>query len=338
MQAVSIEGKKQLKVVETETPKSDGNKVIVEVAKVGICGSDLHLWENGDRIGLIMGHEFCGKVVDPGALKDTLKPGDRVTVLPLNPCGKCVNCKQGKVNLCINGLAASPGLTAPGAYAQYYAARPDMVRALPDEVSDAEATMIEPTAVALRAVHHAGVKPGDKVLVTGGGIIGLLCAAWARIAGASYIALTEANPNRAKKALEMGDVDEVFDAKDEELAKKLIVASKGGFDKALECAAVAPAVNTAIKALKFEGKLIIVGVNYSPVPVSTLLTLLHELEVKGTIGYSPAEFDQTIELMAKKIIKTERFISKTVGLDEVQEAFEHLTSGETTDVKIVIQP
>jgi len=74
------------------------------------------------------------------------------------------------------------------------------------------------------------------------------------------------------------------------------------------------------------------------VPVSTLLTLLHELEVKGTIGYSPAEFDQTIELMAKKIIKTERFISKTVGLDEVQEAFEQLTSGETTDVKIVIQP
>lgn len=338
MQAVSIEGKKQLKVVETETPKSDGNKVIVEVAKVGICGSDLHLWENGDRIGLIMGHEFCGKVVDPGALKETLNIGDRVTVLPLNPCGKCVNCKHGKANTCINGLAASPGITAPGAYAQFYAARPDMVRALPDNVSDAEGTMIEPTAVALRAVHLAGVKPGDKVLVTGGGIIGLLCAAWARIAGASYIALSEANPNRAKKALEMGDVDEVFDATDKEVVKKLMVASKGGFDQALECAAVAPAVNTALQALKFEGKLILVGVNYSPVPVSTLLTVLHELEVKGTIGYAPEEFDQTIELMAKKVIKTERFISKTVGLDGVQGAFEQLTSGETSDVKIIIQP
>ena len=199
MQAVSIEGKKQLKVVETETPKSDGNKVIVEVAKVGICGSDLAFVGKRRPYRLIMGHEFCGKVVDPGALKDTLKPGDRVTVLPLNPCGKCVNCKQGKVNLCINGLAASPGLTAPGAYAQYYAARPDMVRALPDEVSDAEATMIEPTAVALRAVHHAGVKPGDKVLVTGWRNYWIFSVLWARIAGASYIALTEANPKRAKK-------------------------------------------------------------------------------------------------------------------------------------------
>lgn len=338
MKAVTIAGKKQLKVAETETPKADGSKVLVEVAKVGICGSDLHMWENGDRVGLIMGHEFCGKVVDPGALKDTLNVGDRVTVLPLNPCGECINCKHGKVNNCVNGLAASPGITAPGAYTEFFAARPDMVRKLPDTVSDDEATMIEPTAVALRAVHLGGVQPGDKVLVTGGGIIGLLCAAWARIAGASYIALTEANPKRAEKALEMGDVDEVFDAKDEELVKKLLTASKGGFDQALECAAVAPAVNTTIQSLKYGGKLVLVGVNYSPVPVSTLLIVLRELEVKGTIGYAPEEFDQSIELMAKKVIETERFISRTVGLDGVQDAFEQLTSGDNPDVKIIIQP
>jgi 2-desacetyl-2-hydroxyethyl bacteriochlorophyllide A dehydrogenase len=338
MKAVTVAGKKQLKVSETNTPKPDGNKVILEVAKVGICGSDLHMWENGDRIGLIMGHEFCGKVVDPGALKDTVKVGDRITVLPLNPCGKCVNCKQGKVNTCVNGLAASPGITAPGAYAEFYAARPDMVRSLPDSVSDAEATMIEPTAVALRAVHLAGIKPGDKVLITGGGIIGQLCAAWARIAGASYIALSEANPKRAEKAMEMGDVDKVFDAKDEDLVKKLQAASKGGFDQALECAAVAPAVNTAIQALKFEGKMILVGVNYSLVPITTLLTVLHEIEIKGTIGYSPKEFDQSLEMMAKKVIDTERFISATVGLDGVQGAFEQLTSGDTSDIKIIIEP
>ena len=176
------------------------------------------------------------------------------------------------------------------------------------------------------------------MLVTGGGIIGLLCAAWARIAGASYIALTEANPKRAEKALEMGDVDEVFDAKDEELVKKLLTASKGGFDQALECAAVAPAVNTTIQSLKYGGKLVLVGVNYSPVPVSTLLIVLRELEVKGTIGYAPEEFDQSIELMAKKVIETERFISRTVGLDGVQDAFEQLTSGDNPDVKIIIQP
>jgi len=118
----------------------------------------------------------------------------------------------------------------------------------------------------------------------------------------------------------------------------LLTASKGGFDQALECAAVAPAVNTTIQSLKYGGKLVLVGVNYSPVPVSTLLIVLRELEVKGTIGYAPEEFDQSIELMAKKVIETERFISRTVGLDGVQDAFEQLTSGDNPDVKIIIQP
>lgn len=337
MRAVSLAGERQLSVIETEEPKSDGEKVIISVTKVGICGSDIHLWEKGERIGLIMGHEFSGRVVDPGSCRN-VKVGDRVTVIPLNNCGECVNCKNGKINMCINGLAASPGITAPGAYAEYYAARPDMVRKLPDNVSNEEGAMIEPVAVALHAVRLAGVKPGDKVLVTGGGIIGLLCAMWARVAGASYIALTETNPLRRDYALKMGDVTEVFDAADKDLVKKLKEASKGGFDQALECAAVAPAVNTAIQAVKHGGKLILVGVNYSLVPISTLVAVLHELEMKGAIGYLPYEFDLCIELMSKKIINVERFISRTVGFEGVQEAFEKLISQNNPDVKVLIQP
>ena len=180
MLAVVIKGKRRLSVVETEAPRADGEKVIIKVSGVGICGSDLHAWDHGGMVGLIMGHELGGTVVDPGALKDSLKVGDRVTALPANPCGQCDPCKSGKPNLCVNMLAAAPGLTAPGAYAQFFASRPDMVRKLPDTVSDVEAALIEPTAVALHAIRLAGLKPGDKVLVTGGGIIGLLSAAWAR--------------------------------------------------------------------------------------------------------------------------------------------------------------
>lgn len=337
MRAVSLAGERRLSVIETEEPKNDGEKVIISVTKVGICGSDIHLWEKGERIGLIMGHEFSGRVVEPGSRKD-LKAGDRVTVVPINNCGECINCKNGRINMCINGLAASPGITAPGAYAEYYAARPDMVRKLPDNVSDEEGAMIEPVAVALHAVRLAGVKPGDKVLVTGGGIIGLLCAMWARVAGASYIALTETNPLRRDFALKMGDVTEVFDATDKDLVKKLKEASRGGFDRALECAAVAPAVNTAIQALKYGGKLILVGVNYSLVLVSTLVAVLHELEMKGAIAYLPEEFDLCIDLISKKIINVERFISRIVGFDGVQDAFERLISQNNADVKVLIQP
>lgn len=337
MRAVAIAGKKQLSVVETETPKPDGKNVIIKISQVGICGSDLHIWANGDPPGLVMGHEFAGTVADPGALKDTLKVGDRVTALPINPCGECPPCKSGHFNMCAHGLDAAPGITSPGAYAEYFVSRPDMVRKLPDTVSDSEAAMIEPTGVALRAVRLAGVKPGDKVLVTGGGIIGLLCANWAKIAGASYVAMTEINQLRSDNALKMGDVDKVFDGKDEKLVPKLIQASGGGFDQALECTAIAAAVNNSIMSLKSGGKLMIVGVNFSLVPVSTLWILLHELEVKGTIAYTE-EFDISLDLMSKKLIATQRFVSATVGLDGVQGAFERLTSGTNSDVKILIKP
>jgi threonine dehydrogenase-like Zn-dependent dehydrogenase len=338
MRAVVIQGKRQLSVVETGTPKVDGEKVLIKISDAGICGSDLHAWEHGGMVGLIMGHELAGTVVDSGALKDSLKIGDRVTALPANPCGQCDPCRSGKTHLCVNALAACPGLTAPGAYAEFFASRPDMVRKLPDTISNTEAAMIEPTAVALHALRLAGVRPGDKVLVTGGGIIGLLSASWARIAGASYIALSEVNPLRGANALKMGDVDEVFDARDPDLAKKMVSASGGGFDQVIECSSVAPAFKLAIQTLKACGRLMVVGVSYAPVPIPTMYFLLHELEAKGCFGYTPGEFDMCIALMGKKIIKTERFVSSTVGLDGVQEAFERLTAGDNPDVKIIVRP
>ncbi|MGB9791090.1 MAG: zinc-dependent alcohol dehydrogenase [Thermacetogeniaceae bacterium] len=334
MRAATIAGKKKLEIKEVEKPRSENGKVVIKITNVGICGSDLHLWENGDRLGLIMGHEFAGIVEDPGARRD-LKPGDRVTALPVTNCGVCPSCMEGRIDECPSRLV---GIYAPGAYAEYLAIRPDMVRKLPENVSELEGAMTEPTAVALHAIRLAGVRPGDKVLVTGGGIIGLLCAAWARIAGAGYIALTEPNPGRRENALKAGDADEVFDPSDQELAKKLEEASKGGFDVAFECAAVPAAIATAIQVLRKGGRLILLGVSYSPTSIPTLPVLLKELELKGSFGYLPSEFDLAIELMAKKTIATERFVSKMIGLEEIQEAFEALASGKGGEVKIVIRP
>ena len=176
MKAVKIEGSKKLAVVDSPVPQADGTKVVIKITTVGICGSDLHIWDNGDRVGLIMGHEFCGTVVDPGSRED-LKVGDRVTALPLNPCGECPICKDPRFHTCMNSLKnGSPGVTSAGAYAEYFASRPDMVRKLSDTISDVEAAMIEPAAGTLHAVNLAQVKTGEKVLVIGGGVIGMLTA------------------------------------------------------------------------------------------------------------------------------------------------------------------
>jgi len=337
MKAVAIEGKCQLKVVEAERPQASESKLILKLEKTGICGSDIHMWHNGVPVGLIMGHEFAGTIADPGPAKDLFKVGERVTALPANPCMECKFCKRQLYAACVNYMADAPGISTPGAYAEYIAVNPMMVRRLPDTMSMEEGAMVEPAAVALRAIHLGKVETGDKVLIVGSGIIGLLCAAWARISGAAYIALSEINPLRREKALAYGDVDEVFDAADPKLQKKLLKITDGGFDKTFECAGPAPAVQAAIGATGYGGTVVLVGVNYDLVPIYTMRVNMREILIKGSYGYSPEEFDMSIDYMARKVLKTERFVDDMVDFEGLQNAFERLNDPKGDAVKIMLK-
>lgn len=337
MRAVKIKGTNQLEVAELDKPQADGQNVIVKINACGICGSDLSMWHDGDQHkGLVMGHEFSGVVADPGA--SDLKVGDRVTAIPLDPCNKCPSCKDGLINICPTTWDKAPGLGSPGAYAEYTKIRPDMIRKLPDTINDVEATMIEPAAVTLRAVRLGQIGVGDKVLVTGAGIIGLLSAAWAKLEGASYVAIMETNPLRRKKALELGDVDAVFDGSDPEVVTQMVNATHGGFNKYIDCAGVAAAVNPGLTACVPGAKVIFVGVAYEPQPISTMLIILRGYEVFGTIAYTVGEFELCIDILAQKKLNLERFVSSVIGFEGVQSAFEKLKSGGCGDVKILLEP
>jgi 2-desacetyl-2-hydroxyethyl bacteriochlorophyllide A dehydrogenase len=341
MRAVKLTGAKNLELVETDTPIGDGQCVIIKVSTCGICGSDLHYWESGldmcGKPGLILGHEFCGRVVEPGSRSD-LSPGDRVTALPLDPCGICSSCNTGHPNLCTRGMKRSiPGNNSPGAFAQYLKLRPDMVRKLPDPINDHEACMIEPASVALHAVHQAGLIVGDRVLITGGGTIGLLCAAWARISGASYIALSEINPNRRAFAEEFSCTDAVFDAGDPHLISNMKKAARGSFDVAIETSAADAGINTAISALRARGSLVLTGISFQPQSIFTLLLVIKELELKASLGYITKEFDQTMESIANKTLRVDYLTGRTISLTDVQESFVNLSSGTSEDVKIILE-
>ena len=172
MKCVAIEGAKQLVVKEIAEPVSENGSVVVDVKKAGICGSDIHYWESGQPVDLVMGHEYCGVVTDPGARED-LKEGDRVTALPISPCGHCSACLTGNPQYCRETWTYATGLslTNSGAFAPKLSVRSDMVFKVPDNVTDEEMAMVEPTAVGLHAIHLADIKVGAKVLVVGGGII-----------------------------------------------------------------------------------------------------------------------------------------------------------------------
>ena len=339
MKAVAIKDVKQFEIKEIPEPNPDGKKVIIEVSKTGICGSDIHYWVNGEPKGLVMGHEFSGVVLDPGDRLDLIK-GDRVTALPISPCGKCEACQNGDVQFCPETWNQAVGLSVdnPGGLTSKIAVRSDMVIKVPDNIQDEEVAMVEPLAVGLHAAHLGRIAVGDDVLVIGAGIIGLASAEFAKKEGASYVAITETNKARGEKAVDLKVADEYYDATDKDLVSKLMAKTKGGFDVVIECVGNGAAVNSALTMVKPGGIVVLVGVATDAVPTYTVMAVMKELVVQGAIAYTYNEFKSCIDLIARKQVDVLKFVDDIVPLERVQEAYERLTSGTDAAVKILVDP
>ena len=339
MKCVSISGEKKLVLKEIDKPVSHDGSVIIEVKSCGICGSDIHYWDVGNPVGLVMGHEFAGTVVDPGSRND-LKKGDKVTGLPISPCGKCDACCSGNVQYCPDTWTYAVGLSLsnPGGYAEYISCRPDMVRKIPSNVSYDAACMVEPAAVSLHAINLTNIKVGDKILIIGGGIIGLMAAEFAKMNGAGYVAMVETNKKRGRKAVSFGKVDEYYNAMDDYTIPNLIKKTNGGFDKVIECCGNGSAVTEALMSVKPGGTVILVGVALGSISIPTAIPVMKEVTMQGAIAYTPAEFDNCLNLISRKKINVTKYIDDFISLDQAQEAFERLTSGKDAAVKIIFKP
>lgn len=339
MRAVALKGKREFELKEIEEPIIDNENVIIKVLKAGICGSDLHYFEIGEPNGLIMGHEFCGEVIDPGNRSD-LKVGDRVTALPISPCLECPACLSGNPQYCKSTWSKAVGLSIdnPGALGEMIKVRSDMVLKVPDNVSDEEAAMVEPTAVALHGIHLADVKVGSKVLVIGGGIIGLLSAMFAKKEGASFVAVSETNPKRGEKALSLGVADKYYDAKDENMLNEIMSDTNGGFDIVIECCGNDSAVTSSLVTVRPGGVVVLVGVATGPISIPTVIAVMNELTVKGAIAYTKEEFATCLDLINNKQIEVMPFVDDIVSYDEVENAYIRLTSGNDGAVKILVDP
>ena len=339
MKAVKIKEAKKFVIEDIEEPVSDGEKVIIDIIKTGICGSDLHYFELGMPAGLVMGHEFCGKVVDPGS-RDDLKVGDRVTALPISPCGKCSACISGNIQYCAHTWEKAVGLSLdnPGGLTKKIAIRPDMVIKVPDNVSSEEAALTEPVAVGLHAIHLADIRVGARVLVVGGGIIGLVSAMFAKIEGATYVALSETNPKREEKAVKLKVADEWFNALDADFQTKIRTKAPEGFDIVVDCSGNSKAVDSCINAVKPGGTVVLVGVSMLPIEFNSIIAVTKELTIKGAIAYDYNEFKTSLDLMSYKQIDPLKFLSKTVPLEKTQESYEELISGSSDAIKIMVDP
>ena len=337
MKCVQLKGLKQLEVTELDNPTTKEDSVLVKVKATGICGSDIHYWDMGQPEGLVFGHEFAGEVIDSN--NSEFNVGDRVTALPISPCLNCEMCNSGKEHLCAKAWDDTVGLSLgrTGGYGEILNAKKSLTIKLPDSLTYEEGALIEPAAVAYHSVELANINEGEKVLIVGAGIIGLLTAEFAKLKNPSNITILETNPTRAKKAMEYGIVNNAFDPREENIVEKLLTSTNGGYDSVIECVGNEMAIDESIKLCKSGRTVVLAGVSFMPVPISTKDVVMREVNLQGTICYTKKDFVTTMNLIANKTIKVEKYITKKINLEQVQDAFEELTSGTDDNAKILIK-
>lgn len=343
MKYAMLTGERTIEIKEKQNMPVDAGKARIRIKRCGICGTDFHMWKEGGAYqGLIPGHEATGVIEEiPSGYDGPLKEGDRVAVFPAEPCGDCELCRAGLRNLCLppGSMGLGCGIHDPGAYSQYLDFPIRFLSKLPDTVTFSQGSLAEPASVALRAIHHADLAVGDAVLISGAGIIGLLCAQLAKLSGAAYIALLDINHERLQAAYDLGDVTEVFDVSAAKgIEERLRAASNGGFDCFIDCTGHESAMNLGIASLKKGKKMICVGINFEKQLLDHFQIILNELEVKGSFGQVEKDFDDCIKMIGAGFLDVDKYISKTIGFSELQAYFEQKDRQNGSDLKVLLDP
>lgn len=344
MRAVKLMEAKHYQVVEVPEPQQDGRQVIIKVEMVGICGSDLSIWKDGKNgvfgDGKIMGHEFIGIVTDPGPRTD-LKVGDRVAGCPLNYCRTCFYCENGMENLCNETVRkGGPGVTIDGACSPWFAVAADKAFKIDGALDPRVAALVEPIANGHHAVARANVKPGDKVLITGGGIIAILCAWWAKKKGASYIVMSEINPARLAHLKAHSVADEVLNLTEPGAIDALKAKVGQGFDIAIECSRPSEdLINNTLVPLVRKGAVITqVGSAEGKLSFNFFPVQYKELSYLTCWSINEADFKAAIQAAEEQPQDFLPHITNVIPMEQVQEKVLELTSGTSRELKVMIDP
>jgi threonine dehydrogenase-like Zn-dependent dehydrogenase len=339
MKAAVFHGPNDTRVAEVERPKLIKTGIIVRVRACGICGSDLHFYKLGGKRmhpGTIMGHEFCGDVVEVGDDVKDIKIGDRVGAISFQPCFACPTCKSGLYELCPKQGAG--GIDIPGAYAEYtsvpLAVLNKTVYRLADSTTYEEGALFEPLGVGYLAAARANPSPTDTVAIFGAGIIGLSCVLALKARGVARIIVSEMSELRLRAARDLG-ADILINAGQEDVAARIAEITGGmGLDIALECTGVRKPFFTALKTLRMDSRLVLVGVfteafEFNPVTVTDKW-----LTITGFVG---GDYPASIAAVNGRIIDFNRLVTHTFPLDKINEAFAVQARADAS-IKVVVVP
>ncbi|RKQ13236.1 zinc-dependent alcohol dehydrogenase [Ureibacillus endophyticus] len=318
---------KSLGLFDVEIPGVKDDEVLVKIRKTAICGTDLHVYEYSAgyefiQTPVILGHEFSGVVEKVGKNVTNYKIGERVMGESNRYCRVCKNCKIGLTDICLNSKMT--GLHFNGAMAEYIAVPEYTLHHLPNEVSFEEGAVAQPISVSLNAVFdHCPIVPGDRVVVFGPGIQGLIAAQAALLKGAAKVAIIGTDldeESRLPIAREMNFL--AINSSKEDVKKQLEIHwGSSEVDVVLEASGAIPAVETGITILKRGGILTVFGI-YSK-PLNLDLTKLVRAEITLYTSYTSTwkHYEQALTLLAEGKLNIKPFITEYPFSDGIQ-AFE----------------
>jgi L-gulonate 5-dehydrogenase len=321
LKAVVYRGPHNIKVEEVPEPKVKGKRVLVHFKAGSICGTDVHLYRGNWRWmkkGRILGHDAWG------TLDDT---GERVVMVPMVNCGHCYYCLRGLPTYCVKGKFY--GLTRDGFFVESKAMLPRSLIPIPINVSDEEAAIIEPVALALRVLDYMKPNLGDWVTIIGQGAIGLLMTQVARLNGCRVIAV-DLEDYRLELSQKYG-ADAVINAKKEDVITMVRKITKIGSDLVIEAAGTTRTVEQTPYLVRKAGKVALVGESKGYLNLEDA-----DEAVFFTIYISPVEYPSAVEVISEKLVDVKRLITHRFKLGDFEKALKTVDTPAEKPLKVII--
>ena len=333
MKALVYTQPNEVQLHDVADPVLVADEVILRIDAVGICGSDMHAYHGHDprrKPGLVLGHEFCGTVMESASA--SYKKGTRVTGNPLITCGMCDYCVQGRNNLC--GNRTMVGMTRPGAFAQFMSIPAKSLIDMPQDMSAVHAALTEPAATALHAINMsmkamARPLPENRTLVIGGGAIGMLCALLLRRYGCSDVVVAETNPLR-RESVKHHAHTETYDPRE-------AAVEEDGFDCVIDAVGSKITRGDALRAVRPGGVVMHIGLQDWASEIDMRKLTLAEITLMGTYTYTTADLRATVSLLNDGALGDLSWVV-TMPLAAGAQAFADLDSGQQASAKVVLIP
>ncbi len=314
---------------EVPIPELGVNDILIKIKKTAICGTDLHIyrWDEWSqktiKTPMVIGHEYVGTVAEMGKGVTDFRIGDRVTGEGHIACGHCRNCRRGKKHVCENTIGI--GVNRDGAFAEYVVVPASNVMKMSNQIPDDMLAIMDPFG---NATHTALSFPliGEDVLVTGAGLIGSMCVAISKFAGARYIVATETNPYRIELAKKMG-ATRVINPLEESLDDVIADLGMIGFDIGMECSGSPIAFNDMLAHMYNAGKISLLGILPSSTQIDWDNIIFKGLQLKGIYGREMFETWYLMEQMLMSGLDLSPMITHRYKVDDFQKGFDVMDSG-----------